>query len=281
MAPLANFVAKALGLPYVVQLHGVEIWRKPSQAQIRALERAEIIFCVSRHTRAQVLKFTRASPNRVVVVPNTFAPSYRPGDRQAARAALGLADAFTLLTVGRLDSRDRYKGHDRVISALPNLLKDGRPILYLIAGDGDDRPRLEALAASLGVKKQVRFLGFWPHESLPDLYSAADLFVMPSTGEGFGIVFLEAMACGAPALGVAAGGAVDPLDFGACGRAVPVAQWEAALEEFLRLARPDPETMREALTKRFGPAVLASTAIAHIESLRSEKMASGKLSSTQ
>ena len=261
MVPLAHFVARALGVPYVAQLHGLEIWRKPSRVQIRALEKAEMIFCVSRHTRAQVLKFSTTNPNRVVVVPNTFAPSYRPRDRRTARASLGLADAFALLTIGRLDSREQYKGHDRVISALPNLRKDGCPILYLIAGDGDDRPRLEALAANLGVEKQVHFLGFWPRESLPDLYAAADLFVMPSTGEGFGIVFLEAMASGTPALGLACGGSIDPLDFGAWGRAVPEAEFEAALVQAISMPRPEPAMMQAAVIERFGRKTFAREAL--------------------
>src|SRR5690606_18991980 len=112
-----------------------------------------------------------------------------------------------IVSVGRLDRRERYKGQDRVIAALPELAAAGLDPLYLVAGSGDDQPRLEALAAAGGVAHRTRFLGKVPAADLPDLYRAADVFALPSTGEGFGIVFLEAMACGAPAVGLAAGGA--------------------------------------------------------------------------
>jgi phosphatidylinositol alpha-1,6-mannosyltransferase len=217
-----------------------------------ALEGAAAVFCVSRHTRAQVLKFTRMDPNRVVVVPNTFGLDYRPGDREKARAAWGLTKEFAVLTVGRLDDRDGYKGHDRVIRSLPLLRKGPRRVVYLISGEGKDRLRLEALAAGLGVKEQVRFLGYTPRDALPDLYRAVDLFAMPSTGEGFGIVFLEAMASGTPALGLAIGGAIDPLDFGEWGKAVTVANLEAAIRLSTELPRPDPFVMHDAVFERFG-----------------------------
>ena len=91
---------------------------------------------------------------------------------------------------------------------------------YLIAGEGDDGPRLAAIAQECGVSDQVRFLGHVSRETLPDLYRAAQLFLLPSTGEGFGIVLLEAMACGTPALCLARGGAMDALGDGELGVAV-------------------------------------------------------------
>ena len=121
---------------------------------------------------------------------------------------LGLEDEFAILTVGRIDPKNNgYKGHDRIIRALPNLRRQDRAVVYLIAGEGDDRARLERLASELGVEDRVRFLGKVPFEDLPDAYRAADLFALPSTGEGFGIVYIEAMACGTPAIGLSMGGA--------------------------------------------------------------------------
>ena len=107
-----------------------------------------------------------------------------------------------LLTVGRMDSRERYKGHDLVIAALPALVAKGHDVAYVIIGDGDDRARLENLARDTGMSERVHFLGAVEPERLVEAYRMADLFVMPSTGEGFGIAFLEAMACGTPALGL-------------------------------------------------------------------------------
>jgi phosphatidyl-myo-inositol dimannoside synthase len=251
MASLAHYVAKSVGAPFVVQLHGTEIWRAPSATQRRALEQADAVLCVSRHTRTQVLTFTSADPNRVVVIPNTFGADYCPGSREFMRRTLGLTDEFALLTVGRLDNREGYKGHDHVIAALAQL-NPSRRIVYLIAGDGQDRARLEDVAAAAGVASRVRFLGYTPRDELPDLYRAADLFVMPSRGEGFGIVFLEAMASGTPALGLSVGGACDPLDFGEWGRAVTTKQLAKAIAEAIVLPRPDPIEMYDAVNARFG-----------------------------
>jgi phosphatidylinositol alpha-1,6-mannosyltransferase len=132
---------------------------------------------------------------------------------------------------------------------LPHLLARGHDVVYRVAGEGDDRPRLEALARECGVAGRVRFLGAVPRPALPALYRAADLFVLPSRGEGFGIVFLEAMACGTPALGLAEGGAVDPL--AGLGRAVPSeALAESIAAELARTAAGRDEAERRALAGR-------------------------------
>ena len=106
-----------------------------------------------------------------------------------------------LLTVGRMASCERYKGHDHVIAAIPDLVRRGHDVVYLIIGEGDDRARLEEIARKIGVAERVRFLGAVDQEHLAGSYRMADLFVMPSAGEGFGIAFLEAMASGTPAFG--------------------------------------------------------------------------------
>lgn len=251
-ASLARYVAKLAGAPYVVQLHGTEIWPRPSAGQRNALEKADAVLCVSRDTRARLLNYTRVHPNRAIIIPNTVSADFRPGDREASRMRLGLQDEFALLSVGRLDDREGYKGHDRVIDSLASLSNGPRRVVYLISGDGRDRARLEAQAAAVGVDDRVRFLGYSPREQLPDLYRAADLFVLPSTGEGFGIVFLEAMASGTPALGLAVGGAPDPLGFGDWGRAVTVSEFDSGLAAAIASPRPDPAMMHQAVAERFG-----------------------------
>jgi phosphatidylinositol alpha-1,6-mannosyltransferase len=156
-----------------------------------------------------------------------------------------------LLTVGRLDRRERYKGHDRIIELLGDLAQDGLNPRYVIAGDGEDRGRLEALATRLGVGGRVGFLGRTPSADLPALYHAADLFVLASTGEGFGIVLLEALA-------LAAGGAPDPLADGELGRLAPKAALQPVLEQACRdrLAdqMPSGEVLSGEVRRRFGRA---------------------------
>jgi len=102
------------------------------------------------------------------------------------------------MTVARLSSPDRYKGIDEVLELMPSLVQEIPNLTYLIAGDGHDRPRLQSKAVSLGVAGNVVFTGYIPEEEKADYYRLADVFVMPGRGEGFGIVYLEAMACGVP-----------------------------------------------------------------------------------
>jgi phosphatidylinositol alpha-1,6-mannosyltransferase len=211
MAPLAALLARLCRARLVVQTHGIEAWARPSHWVRWATESADLVLSVSRYTRAQVLNWAAIEPERVAVLPNTVSERFTPGDRAAARRRFGLGNQRVLLTVSRLAASERYKGHDRVIESLPTLLAGGHDVIYLIAGDGDDRPRLEALARSAGIADRVRFLGAVSRDDLPDLYRAADVFVMPSTGEGFGIAFLEAMACGTLAVGLAIKGDRDAL----------------------------------------------------------------------
>jgi phosphatidylinositol alpha-1,6-mannosyltransferase len=186
-----------------------------------------------------------------------------------SRQAFGLHDEFALLTVGRLDPRERYKGHDRVIRALATLRLDGRRIVYLVAGEGQDQHRLSALAHELGVNHDVRFLGSVDEALLPSLYSAADLFVLPSTGEGFGIAFLEAMACGTPSLGLAVGGAPDALGDGTLGDCVGESSFEAALARAIARPPPDRAALSAETVQRFGKLRLAADVIGALTRLKS------------
>jgi phosphatidylinositol alpha-1,6-mannosyltransferase len=252
MAPLAWFIAQLKRAKLVVQTHGIEAWPAASRLQRAATEAADLVLCVSRHTRAAVAGWAAIAPERVLVVPNTVADAFAPGDGSGLRAALGLDGKRVLLTVGRIASRERYKGHDRVIAALPELVAQGHDVVYLVIGDGDGRPRLEQLAGKTGVAERARFLGAVSRQCLGEAYRAADLFVMPSTGEGFGIAYLEAMASGTRALGLAVGGARDPLDLG-----TTVAEEDdlaAAIDRLLAAPKPDPEALSQTVRARFGPA---------------------------
>jgi phosphatidylinositol alpha-1,6-mannosyltransferase len=128
----------------------------------------------------------------------------------------------------------------------------GHDVHYLIAGEGDDQPRLEALALERGVRDRVHFLGPVPLRNLPDLYRAADLYVMASHGEGFGIAFLEAMVSGTQALGLDIAGAKDVLANGELGFCVPDSDLISAFHQALISPKPDPKTVACAAQSRFG-----------------------------
>ena len=221
LAPLARLLASLLRVPLWLQLHGWEAWRAPRRFARRAAERADLITAVSRTTRSRCLAGCGVDPARVRVLPPTVAPCFGPGARSDELAArYGLRGQRVLLTVGRLDPDERRKGQDQVIRALPDILAAFPDVVYLIVGSGADRARLDALAREVGVADHVVFAGAVSAGELPQLYRLADVFVMPSTQEGFGIVFLEAAASELRVVGGNADGSGDALADGAIGTAI-------------------------------------------------------------
>jgi phosphatidylinositol alpha-1,6-mannosyltransferase len=249
MAPLAAVICRVLNVPLWLQIHGVDVWHDLSALQHRALESATMVTSVSRHTRRRLLHWVGIDQARVKVLPNTVESQFQPGPKPGyllERHAAG--GKKVLMTVSRLSSLERYKGHDRVIRTLPRVLKQRPDTIYLIVGDGDDRPRLESLAVECGVTKNVLFTGSVPPEELPDYFRLADVFVMPSVAEGFGIVFLEAMATGIPVISGSGDGSRDALGDGALGTLVDPENGEelasAILEALDDLARTGDRTTR-------------------------------------
>jgi glycosyltransferase involved in cell wall biosynthesis len=122
-------------------------------------------------------------------------------------------DERVLVTLTRLVSSEKYKGYDKVISALAELKKEGENYKYLILGKYDDLEyqRVTQLIQKLNLAEQVKLCGFIPDAEISSYFSLADLFVMPSQKEGFGIVFIEAMACGLPVIAGNLDGSVDAL----------------------------------------------------------------------
>ncbi|MDC0434306.1 glycosyltransferase family 4 protein [bacterium] len=221
MSPLAILLARLVRAPLWIQVHGFEAWAQPSLSMRLSTERADLVTSVSRYTRHRLLSWSDIVPSRVRVLPNTVSDRYKPGAKpEYLSERYGLTSKKVLLTVSRLVATEGYKGHDRVIVALPGVLLRQPNTVYVVAGDGDDRPRLERLAVEKGVSQSIRFVGSVSDIELIDYYHMADVFVMPSTGEGFGIVFLEAAASGLPVIGGNRDGSFDALAEGAIGVAI-------------------------------------------------------------
>jgi phosphatidylinositol alpha-1,6-mannosyltransferase len=211
---------------------------------------------VSRYTRQSLLGWTKLAPERVRVLPDTVRDIFTPGTPpQDLRGRLGLGAGPVLLTVGRLATSERYKGHEQIFAALPALRARFPGLVHVVVGDGDDRQRLEARAVELtGDPQAVRFLGFVPDADLPDLYRLADLYVMPSSQEGFGIVYLEAAACGLRVLGGLGGGSGDAIPGEAIGLRVDPEDREALVAAAVRLlgeGRVEPRTIDPYRRPRF------------------------------
>ena len=236
LAPLVRLLCVSSGTPYTVLTYGKEVWSPLSFWHRQALQGADRIWTIGRYTRDRTAAANHIDPERFDLLPcivdgDRFTPAPKSPE---LLQQYGLAGAKVLMTVARLWRGDPYKGVDVTIRALPKILQAFPEVKYLVVGRGDDRPRLENLTRELGVADRVVFAGFVPGEALPDLYRLADAYVMPSQ-EGFGIVYLEAMACGVPTIAGDADGSVDPLQDGTTGWRVPHRDPEAVAAAVIEL----------------------------------------------
>lgn len=193
LAPLGWIAARLAGARLVVFLHGIEAWKPAGRLERWALHRADCLLAVSRTTARRAAAAANAPSDRTHVLHNCLDPDFAVTDAPRRQST-----SLSLLTVSRIRASESYKGHDLVIHVLPHLLPDFPDLCYDIVGDGDGRPSLERLVADLGLQSRVHFHGEVPDSALEEFYRNASLFVMPSAGEGFGYVFLEAMASGLP-----------------------------------------------------------------------------------
>jgi len=201
LLPLAYTISRMRSVPLVVALYGIEAWQPTPRRWVNLLaSKPDHFLSISRFTANKFLQWARISKDHISVLPNAV---------HLERFGLGpkteklveryrLKGKRVLLTLGRLMEEERYKGIDEVMELLPLLRKKISNLVYLIVGDGSDRVRLEKKADALGILDIVCFAGAISEEEKADHYRLADAFVMAGKGEGFGFVFLEAMACGIP-----------------------------------------------------------------------------------
>ncbi len=229
LLPVAWMAARRAAVPLLLIVHGLEA-REPSDKWLanRLLPAVDAFVSVSEHTKRQVVQWSGVAPSKGHVVPNCIDQTkFGPGKSPTyLEDRYGLKDRTVILTIGRLPVQEKRKGHDEVLEVLPELALEISNLTYLICGDGPDRSRLEEKARTLGVQDRVVFAGYVPEEEKADHYRVSDAFVMPGRTEGFGIVYLEAMACGVPVVASSAdasreavrngtlGTVVDPDDLG-------------------------------------------------------------------
>jgi phosphatidyl-myo-inositol dimannoside synthase len=240
LLPLVAPLCQTLGIPYGVLTYGKEAWDSLPPRLQRYLQQADRLGSISRYSRDRTCASNGLDPQRVYLLPCVVDGSvFCPGapDLQLVRR-YGLEGCKVLMTVARLWPGDIYKGVDVTLRALPEILRQEPTVKYLIIGRGDDRPRLEELATTLGIRDRVVFAGFVPSEDLPAHYRLAQGYVMPSQ-EGFGIVYLEALACGVPVVAGDQDGSGDPLQDGLLGWRVPHRDPQAVAQACLALLAGD------------------------------------------
>ena len=259
----AYWLKRLANIPYWTVAHGIEAWDIKSPPLQIALHHADLILAVSDYTRNRLIKEQNLDPNKVVILPNTV----NSNRFQLAPKPTYLLEKYGLkpeqpviLTVARLAEVERYKGYDQVLNALPQIRQQIPDIHYIIVGKGNDETRIKQLITQLGLQDYVTLAGFIPDEQLCDYYNLCDVFAMPSKKEGFGIVYLEALACGKPVLGGNQDGAVDALFHGKLGALVnpdDVDEIARTIIQILQGTYPhplmyQPESLRQQVIDTFG-----------------------------
>jgi phosphatidylinositol alpha-1,6-mannosyltransferase len=227
----------------IVMAHGVEVWKPLPLFRRRGLLRANLVLAPSRDTVQKLVGVQGVAPEKSRRLAWPLSTGFlRMAD---APAGLPVPSAFpkvgpVILTVGRWASSERYKGVDELIKAIPQL-QMAAPGLQLVAvGGGDDLPRLRDLSTRRGVADSVHFLENLSREEVAACYARADLFALPSTGEGFGLVYLEAMAFSKAVVGVACGGTTDVVEDGVNGLLIPPHDAGALADALGRLLGNEP-----------------------------------------
>ena len=259
----AYWLKKFFNIPYIAIAHGVEAWNLNNPKLQKALRYADKILAVSNYTRERLLKEQNLDPTQISLLPNTFDCErfqIKPKPTYLLNRHGIKPDQPIILTVNRLSSTESYRGYDYIIKALPQIRQQIPNIHYIIVGKGDDRERLEDSIMQEDLQDCVTLAGFISDEELPAYYQLCHLFAMPSKLEGFGIVYLEALACGKPVLGGNQDGAIDALCQGELGVLVHPDDVEEIANKIVAILQKtyshsliyQPEKLRKKVIQRFG-----------------------------
>ena len=239
LAPVVHAMRLATPrLKSIICTHGVEVWEPLTRLRRSALRSADLVLAPSKYTAEHVAAIQRVTSEKIRVLPWALDPQFEALAPRAAKASApaNFPQGRVVLTVGRWRADERYKGMDTLITALPRLLPRCPELQLAMVGEGDDREWLEDLAEENGVRSHVHFLSGLSYAELAACYAHCEMFALPSRGEGFGLVYLEAMASGKPVIGGGHGGAPEVIDDGKTGYLVPhgdAAQLATAIETML------------------------------------------------
>ncbi len=207
----------------IVCAHGADVWEPLGLLQRLALRHSNLVLAPSKDTAEHVATEQGVPEERIRVLPWGLDPQFEALISPGSHPVLpeNFPSGRVILSVGRWLAAERYKGMDTLITALPRLLTQRPEVQLVLVGSGDDRAWLEDLAEQTGVNRHVHFLTGLTYSEIAACYAACEIFAMPSGGEGFGLVYLEAMACGKPVIGGLHGGAPEVIQDGVTGYLVP------------------------------------------------------------
>ena len=198
--------------------HGREVWEPLSRLQSGALQVCHEVWCVSRYTANILATQKGVSQERLHIFPNCLDPYFEITGPDVApeilRKRFGVsANDKVILTVARLASTEKFKGYDSVLDVLARVNEKAGPVKYLLAGKWDEieKKRITKIIDAGKLHNLVTLTGYIEENELVSLYHLADVFVLPSRKEGFGIVFIEASWCGLPVIAGNADGSVEAL----------------------------------------------------------------------
>jgi phosphatidylinositol alpha-1,6-mannosyltransferase len=258
-ARIIKFVSPKVKI--ILFAHGIEIWRTLPNWKKKFLQEKVEIWAVSKYTAATLTEIHQINGDKIKIVNNCLDPFFQfPIDFEKPAHLLKYHNLDTtqpiLFTLTRLSSKEAYKGYDRVFRTMPTLLKKYPNLHYLLAGkaDHDELIRVKQLIDSLYLHNHVTLVGFVDDNELTNYFKLGDVFVMPSTMEGFGIVFIEAAACGTTVIAGNADGSVDALLNGELGSLVNplnVEEITLAIEKNLN-SKIDPQQIQDRCVANFG-----------------------------
>lgn len=207
--------------------HGIEVWRPLSYFKKKLLNNCDKIICVSNFTRLEIARWHAIDTNKCEVLNNAIDPFMKlPAEFKKPAHILqryGLKpNDLVLFTLTRLAATEQYKGYEQVIKIMGKLKAKFPNIKYVLSGKHDpaEEARIKTMISKYGVEQEVLLTGYVEEDELPEHFLMADVFVLPSIKEGFGIVFIEAIACGLPVICGNVDGSLDAIRNGELGKAV-------------------------------------------------------------
>lgn len=206
--------------PYLTVAHGIDVWNIKGSPVAEGIRSAKAVLPVSQYTADRLSSELGDPLPPLRLFANTFDEErFQPGPPKTPwRLDLNIPEnAKVMLSMCRVSTGEEGKGYHRLLDLMPSLIKAHPELIWVLGGKGNDLENVRAKADRLGIASHCRFPGFIPDDRLPDLYRSADLFILPSKKEGFGIVFLEAAATGLPVIAGNRDGSVDALADGKLG----------------------------------------------------------------